>query len=231
MLLGEPKYLEAAAGLGERLCRDAIWSGEECNWLGDFMEFTDSGWQVVNRACGPEVYGGTGGIALFLAYLFSATQDEILKKTIEGAVVHAFSRLEQYDPVTGFGFYSGLAGIAYVLMEAGEACGDERMLQRGLELLEELDKHEPSPEQTCDVVSGSAGVVPVQLKLHARYGTPFLLEAAIRHGDRILQAAVRSEEGWSWRTIVDPEMKNLTGFSHGVAGIAWALLELYKKCG
>ena len=32
-------FLETAAFLGRRLCRDALWAGDRCNWLGDSMEF------------------------------------------------------------------------------------------------------------------------------------------------------------------------------------------------
>ena len=43
-----------------------------------------------------------------------------------------------------------------------------------------------------------------------------------------------SSEGWSWKTIDIPGqagLRNLTGFSHGTAGIGWALLELSSATG
>jgi type 2 lantibiotic biosynthesis protein LanM len=227
--MNDAKYLEAADRLGARLCRDAIWSGERCNWLGDSMEFIESRWQVAHRAFGPELYNGTSGIALFLACLFSFTQEKIFRKTAQGAINCALSQLDRIDPATGFGFYSGLTGIAYALVEAGEIFGEEPLVQRGLELLEKVHSPEPSSEQSWDVVSGSAGVIPVLLKLNARYGKPFLRDAALKHGEQILPQADHGEEGWSWKTIPDPAMKNLTGFSHGTAGIAWALLELHHQ--
>ena len=40
--------------------------------------------------------------------------------------------------------------------------------------------------------------------------------------------ANRTDYGWSWKTIDTPgeQTRDLTGFSHGTAGIAWALMEL-----
>jgi lantibiotic biosynthesis protein len=226
----DKRYLETADALGARLCRDAIWSGARCNWLGDSMEFIESRWQVAHRAFGPELYNGTSGIGLFLARLFAATEDKIFRKTAQAAIECALSQLDRFDPATGFGFYSGLTGIAYVLVEVGEIFGDERLVQRGLDTVENLAGHEPSPSQTWDIVSGSAGVVPVLLRLHRKYGRPRLFDSAVAHGDRVIQAAHRDDEGWSWKTIPDTiATKNLTGFSHGAAGIAWSLLELYSE--
>src|SRR5205807_8904076 len=81
-----------------------------------------------------------------------------------------------------------------------------------------------------DIISGSAGVIPVLLKLHSRLGDEFLFDSALQHGDMLLQSAQRSDEGWSWAADGQTH-KNLTGFSHGTAGVAWSLLELHNKSG
>jgi lantibiotic modifying enzyme len=65
----------------------------------------------------------------------------------------------------------------------------------------------------------------VLLNLRRRTQSTRLLEAAIEHGDLLLAEASQEENGWSWRTIEGS--RNLTGFSHGAAGIGWALAELY----
>jgi type 2 lantibiotic biosynthesis protein LanM len=224
-------YLDVAHGLGMRLCRDALWSGAGCNWSGDSLEFVDSTWKVVHKVCGPDLYSGNGGIALFLARLFFCTQEQIFKKTAAGAIHCALSQIQLFDSVADFGFYCGLTGMAYALTEVGVFLNEDEFVQLGLKLLDELCSREPVTTQGWDVLSGSAGVVPVLLKLHARYALSFLLDSAVRHGDFLLQAAHPSEEGWSWRTYPDPAVKNLTGFSHGTAGIAWSLVELHKKSG
>lgn len=227
--MSNTKYLEAAASLGARLCREAIWSGDQCNWLGDSMEFIESSWQVVQRTFGPELYNGTSGIALFLARLFACTQEESLRKTAEGAVECALSQIDQLDFEVRFAFYTGLMGTAYALLETGEILGNEPFAQLGQAIVEKFSLQEPASQQSWDVVSGSGGIIPVLLHLHRRYGKASLLESALRHGDGLLHAAVPSEEGWSWETVPDPERRNLTGFSHGVAGIAWSLAELYRE--
>ena len=66
------RFLDAAWSIGMRLCRDAIWDGDRCNWLGDSMEPHAGEWKVAHKSFGPELYSGTTGIALFLARLASA---------------------------------------------------------------------------------------------------------------------------------------------------------------
>jgi type 2 lantibiotic biosynthesis protein LanM len=222
-------YLETADAIGARLCRDAIWSGRRCNWLGDSMEFVESRWQVTHRAFGPDLYNGTSGIGLFLAQLFACTQDAIFKKTAEGSLDCALSQIEKLDPATAFGFYSGVTGIAHALAECGETLGADTYTGKSLELLQRTHSCEPSRSQNWDVISGSAGVIPVLLRLYERHGADFLLTTAAQHGDLLLESANRGSEGWSWKTIPEPGMQDLTGFSHGAGGIAWSLLELHNK--
>jgi type 2 lantibiotic biosynthesis protein LanM len=221
-------FLDTANAIGGRLCRDAIWAGGRCNWLGDAMEYVDGRWQVGHRAFGPDLYGGVSGIGLFLAQLFSHTQEKTFKKTALGAMECGLSQLERFNAHRDFGFYSGLTGFAYALIEVGDLLDQQQLVERGLRTLETIPR-EGLISQTWDIVSGSAGIIPVMLKIHGRYGQDFLLDVVFQHGEMLLESANRSEDGWSWKTIQGPEQRDLTGFSHGAAGIAWAFLELHKK--
>jgi lantibiotic modifying enzyme len=223
-------FLEAAAALGARLCRDALWAGPRCNWLGDAMEFVGNSWVVAHRACGPAVYDGTGGIALFLARLYRTTHEPIHRQTAEGGARQACSRLGDVPPQARAAFYSGLTGIAYALLDLGEAFNDPDWVDQGLRILESLAGDDP-PGEGLDVVGGSAGAIPALLDVRRRYPRDFLLELAVRHGEHLLAAARKGENGWSWDTLKIPTQRDLTGFSHGAAGIAWALLELWKATG
>jgi lantibiotic biosynthesis protein len=224
MSMNEARFLEAADRIGARLCRDAIWAGGRCNWLGDAMEFAEGRWQVVHRSFGPDLYGGTSGIALFLARLYSFTGDAIFRKAAEGAAACALSQMPLFDPALSFGFYSGATGIAYALGELATLFDRDDLAQHSAALLKKLPREKPAI-QTWDIISGSAGMIPVLLKLHAASGGDFLLDLALQHGEMLLEGAHRNGDGWSWTTMPGP--KDLTGFSHGTAGIGWALLELH----
>jgi len=99
-------------------------------------------------------------------------------------------------------------------------------------LLDELDPD--LAEAGPDIMSGYAGAIPVLLQLSRRYQRSAWIELASRWGDRIAGAASKSAEGWSWKTIDIPPQaagRNLTGFSHGTAGIGWAFSELSDATG
>jgi lantibiotic biosynthesis protein len=202
-----PAYIEIAERIGARLCRDAIWHQGQTNWTSDFLD----GESVAHGALGPELYSGTAGIALFLWRLAEMTAERIFRVTAEAAMRQALGRM----PDSGRGFYSGSLGILYA----------------GSEILQEFDedavlREAQTDRSRLDVIEGSAGAIAALLILQARTQGTRLLEAAVRHGELLLDEASRSEDGWSWKTIEGSQ--NLTGFSHGASGIAWALLELHR---
>lgn len=233
MTEADTTFLDVADFLGARLCRDALWDGARCNWLGDSMEFVGGQWVVAHRAFGPELYSGTSGVALFLAELHKLTGEGLFRLTAEGGARQALSCLEETPSAARIGLYSGHAGIGYALVRIGEIFGGQEFVERGLRLVEESARREPS-EQATDVLAGSAGVVPVLLALHQKYGREPFLELALVHGNFLLGAARKTAEGWSWNTLNIPaeqRRQDLTGFSHGAGGVAWSLLELWRATG
>ncbi|HEX7318367.1 MAG TPA: lanthionine synthetase LanC family protein [Pyrinomonadaceae bacterium] len=226
-------FLEAADFIAARLCRDAVWAGARCNWLGDSMEFVGGQWTVAHRAFGPDLYSGTSGVALFLAEAFKKTGEPLFRDTAVGGARQALSRLEELTAHARVGFYTGHTGVGYALTRIGELIDEQEFVDRGLQLVEALAEVEPD-ERATDVLAGSAGAIPALLHLQKKYGRGPLLELARRHGEFLVGAARKTQGGWSWNTLniaAEQRRQDLNGFSHGAAGIAWALLELWKATG
>src|SRR5215472_4737991 len=78
--MSQPQFLEVADSIGRLLCRDALWSGSECNWLGWGMHPDAGAWRLASKAQPATLYDGTAGIGLFLARLFQFTGDARLAK-------------------------------------------------------------------------------------------------------------------------------------------------------
>ena len=224
-------FLDTACAIARRIARDAIWSDGRCNWVGPFMNSFQA-WDVRHKSFGPDLYCGTAGVALFLALAADAADDALLRKTAEGAARHAAAHAQEGPPQQRIGVYSGTLGIAWSLLEVGRVLGDANWTGRALALLDGME--DGIPGAGLDVMGGYAGAIPVLLAMARRCERPGWVDLAMRCGEELERAAVRSSEGWSWKTIDLPgqaDLRNLTGFSHGTAGIAWAFLELSEATG
>jgi lantibiotic modifying enzyme len=223
-------FLEAAGSIGARLCREAVWDGGRCNWMGDAQDALNGQLTVVHRAQGPALYDGTAGIGLFLARLYAATGERPFRTAARGALRQALGAADRVPVATRVGLHAGWSGIAWALAEAGDALGDAEWTAESARLAGMLAECEPDPA-AVDVISGSAGAIPALLELGRRHGDRSLERAAAAHGDFLLDRARRGEEGWSWHTLDSPVVRDLTGYSHGAAGIGLALAELAAATG
>lgn len=220
-------FFEPAWNIGMELVRDALWneSKQQCTWLGNWMDPVEGKFTSVVRSFGNDLYAGSSGIAFFLSALYTVKQDPLLQKTIEGALNHTLSLL---DSSPGFGFYSGKPGIASALIYCGENMKRPNWVEKGLAILASLKQAEVA-EYEIDIISGIAGTIPCLITSSKRYDKPELLEIATRLGDILYDRATRSSNGWSWLTLQGTN--HLTGYSHGTAGIATSMLQLYSVTG
>ncbi len=132
MNAGKDMYLGVADRIGRNLCRDAIWDGNRCNWLGWSMEALNQMWVPAYRSFAGDLYGGTSGIALFLAELHQFTTDKQHRRILDGALNQALSLSEQIQGAARSGFYSGASGLAYVLVRVGKLLQNEALIKRGI---------------------------------------------------------------------------------------------------
>jgi lantibiotic modifying enzyme len=221
------EFLGVATSIGNRLCRDALWADGRCNWTGASMEFVGRTWAIVERNFGADLYAGTGGIALFLARLFGATGEPVYRRTAVGAARHALARAADMPPVSRPSLYAGAVGAAWTLDEVAARVDVPELAGRARALLADL----PEVEQT-DVIAGSAGAILGLLDLAARgQGADNLVARARRYGEHLVASAHRRPQGWSWNTLPGAVRDHLTGYAHGAAGIALALLELARVTG
>lgn len=224
-------FLKTASQIAAKLCRDAIWAGERCNWLGASMEFVDQMHRPVIRAMGPEIYSGTSGIGLFLARAYHLTGQRVFGLTARGAAEHALSRMKQLPAQASVSFYSGALGIAASLLEIGETLQDEKYIATALSIARS-SAQSPVDDRMIDVIQGSASGIPLLLHFYQRENDAIFLEAASRHATSMLNQAQRSDIGWAWSTMPSTEVEHpLCGYAHGASGIALALLELFTITG
>jgi type 2 lantibiotic biosynthesis protein LanM len=221
--------LAAAVSLGEELAARAIHGRADVSWIG--LNLEDLGqWRWSLAPLGADVYEGVGGLALFFAFLARETGRADFEALARAALETVRASWRNPDPNgEGVGAFVGRASAAYVLGHLATLWNEPALLD---EVLAGLPALEPliDADTRLDLLSGSAGCALVLLGLHARTGDPRPLAAARRCGERLLATATPCPEGGVGWKVLSGE-RPLAGFSHGVAGIAHALLELASATG
>jgi lantibiotic biosynthesis protein len=219
------RFLEVAATLGHRIADAAIWFEGRCNWIGAVPRESRSSPSV--EALGPDLYGGTSGVALFLAEAAAKLDDDRLRATALGAIRHALEHAGEIDHRARDGLYAGLLGIAYsatrvaAVLDAEEEVSDARGLMNAW-------RRERTRVPASDVTSGCAGAIVGLAVLCDLIDEPWLADSAAKLGEELTARAQITTDGWSWPAPGAREMHNLCGYAHGVAGIGHAFVELFE---
>lgn len=234
---GREKLLQAAVAIGRRLCREAWFDAEgHCSWMGrqDIQDGLTARYSVRSAAVGPELYGGSAGIALFLNELHRLTGDPGFAATALGAIRRSV-RYMQHQPTgaSPLSFFAGHLGMLYAacrLADVNPAAG----LEQEMAWLKERILQGMAEPHTVDVISGNAGAIPVLLGLAQRPGLEELGQVAAACGDELCREARWSGEMCWWESVRmsgKPDAPPGTGFSHGASGCGLALLLLYARTG
>ena len=120
----------------------------------------------------------------------------------------------------------GLGSIIYGFAAAGDWLNDPQLLDEAALVAEELTAQRIATDGAFDVVYGCAGAILGLCRLHATSPDARVRDAARRCGDHLL--ACRSDAGGGRRSWATPDQVHFSGFSHGAAGIAYALCRLYE---
>jgi type 2 lantibiotic biosynthesis protein LanM len=180
-------------------------------------------------------YSGLSGVALFLAGAQKLSAEPNLATLARSAletVVREAVRPEYASALfdLGIGAAAGQSSVMYALVRASEFLGDEEWLHHAQRFAEMLDAERIASDRKLDLISGAAGAALALLALYRVTRLPEALDKAVLCGEHLLQHRWESRQGpRAWKTIKSEEI--LTGFSHGAAGIAYALLKLYEASG
>jgi type 2 lantibiotic biosynthesis protein LanM len=135
--------------------------------------------------------------------------------------------LEQAKGVLqSIGGFAGWGGPIYAITHLGCLWERADLLERADQYVELIPELIPE-DKRFDVLGGAAGCISSLLGLYRITGSRRVLEIASQCGDHLLTQAQPMEQGIGW-VQEDLSTRPLTGFSHGNAGITWALLQLWS---
>ncbi|MEA5507518.1 type 2 lanthipeptide synthetase LanM family protein [Halotia wernerae UHCC 0503] len=216
------QLLKAALAVGDRLESLALRDEKNVSWLGLTL-INEKHWTLASL--GIDLYDGLSGVILFLAYLGSVTQQKRYTTLAKNALTTMQRQLDSDKAlITNIGGFNGWGGIIYTLTHLGVLWDESELLVQAESLVDLLPDLIAKDEQ-LDIIGGAAGCIASLLNLYQFAPTQRTLAAAVQCGDHLITHAQTMEYGVGW---IAPGMgkKPLAGFSHGVAGIASALLEL-----
>jgi lantibiotic modifying enzyme len=229
--------LDAAIKIGEKLCETAFWNvGEvECNWMAPGVTGSSvHGGSTNCLALGPDLYAGSTGIALALADLYVQTGSEAFGRTAIGALLRSIRHLRDFSTTSSpLSFHGGQLGVAYAAKRIMFQLHNDKFHKDIESLLQEvpaaIERH-----HHLDFAGGNAGAIPILIAFSQFPKYRHLFDLALRCGDELCTLANWTGECCSWNASQATGLDfptPLAGFAHGTAGIALALLELYKETG
>lgn len=182
---------------------------------------------------GYDLYSGACGIALFLAAVEKITGGAGLRELALGALQPLRQTLRYYGQRAarelGIGGATGLASVVYALTRMSQWLNEPGLLEDARQAARFITFADILKDNALDILSGSAGVILGLFALYDISPDEPLFEQIMAAGHRLVQTRTKSETGYqTWPTL---DRKVLTGFSHGAAGIAYALLRLYAVTG
>ncbi len=219
--VGREELLAAARGVGDELARLSIRWKDETSWIGLVQDGDD---RCSISPVGIDLYDGLSGIALFLGHLGAVAREQRFTSLARQACETILGRIARGRTfIDSIGAHGGWGGVIYALAHLGALWGEPALLDEAEALVATLPTL-VEKDENLDVIGGSAGCIAGLLSLHRQRTSRSVLDVAVRCAERLIGVAQPQRQGRGW--IVAGQPTPLTGFAHGAAGIAWALLRL-----
>ena len=215
------KLLSAANNIGHHLEKLALLGENDISWIGLTIAGKGS-WSLTPS--GIDLYSGISGIAIFFAHLGVVTQEKRYTNIAQVSLETIKYQLkERQSYITSIGAFEGLGSAIYTLAHLGKLWNRPELFTTAEELVKLLPDLIEKDEQ-LDIIGGSAGCIASLIALYECKPSLSVFAAAVQCGDHLLSQAIPMKTGIGFPTNMGKN--SLTGFSHGIAGIAWALLKL-----
>jgi type 2 lantibiotic biosynthesis protein LanM len=232
MLLPTTEMLEEQAlAIAEQIAEHAIRAPNgSATWIG--LQNLPWAGRYQFQPLGYDLYSGTSGVALFLAAMDYVTRGkgsscyrDLALAATQPLCQALRYRARQMVRVIGIGGASGLGSVVYALVCISRFLDKPSLLEEAQRAALLITEEQIVSDRALDIIAGSAGAILGLLALYDASPSQAILERAIACGQHLLRVRTRSAPGErAWQTTGG---RLLTGFSHGAAGIIYALLRLF----
>lgn len=236
--LSPGRLLAEAETIASRVATSAIWEGDSAYWIG--LDYNAAIQRRSLQPIGPSLYSGRGGIAVFLAALHAVGGNPEHRRLARGAARSIWRDWlsPETEPETtsvlaraqGIGGASGTAGVVYSLVATARLLGEPEVLDDALRISRLITPRDIAADESFDVVAGAGGAILGLLPLWNETRDSTVLDRITQCAEHLVHTQVQQNGGaGGWRT--PQSTQPLTGFSHGAAGVAYALLRAHAATG
>lgn len=231
--LTRAELIATAVAIANQIRSSAIRGGDGgATWLSLSFNFTTEKISLLPMT--DNLYDGRIGVAFFLAALEHVTGGAGFRDLALSALRPLQQLVEQpLSPVAGWGTLgaaTGLGGQLYGLLRIAEWLRNRELLDLADQVAAWFLPQRIACDEALDVLGGAAGGILSLLAWSADQQNGAALEMALVCARHLLEKRTRVDTGHeAWR--VPWASRPLTGFAHGAAGIAYALLRLTQATG
>jgi len=228
--LSQPEIVQQAIAIATDLQKQAIRSSDgSATWIAPQYSIEAQRFQLNPMSYG--LYDGSCGVALFLSALEEVTGSTGFRDLALGALQPLSQDLQEAASTDIFktmsiGRVAECGSIIYSLVRVNQFLKEPSLLKDAKQVASLITPDLIAADKKFDIISGVAGTILGLLALHKVSASSEVLERALACGNHLLNNRVASNSGYrAWKTLSGLLP---TGFSHGAAGIAYALLCLYQ---
>jgi type 2 lantibiotic biosynthesis protein LanM len=179
---------------------------------------------------GPDLYDGLAGLAIFFGELSLRTGATRFRHAAEVALASARRECTQFETLPeSIGAYCGATGWIYTLALLGSRLQRTDWIDEAFDWLPWIAER-VKQDRNLDVIAGTAGALLVLTELERIAPGRGAITVARICAEHLAATVVQDEIGARWICETHPSHA-LTGFSHGVAGIAAALARFSAYAG
>jgi type 2 lantibiotic biosynthesis protein LanM len=228
--LDKNELLQYALLLATEIGKNAMLSKNgEPSWV--ILKVISSTNQRMLQSMDFNLYDGVCGVALFLAAVEKLAPGSGFQDMARSSLGPMIRWLNKTTPKklmeASIGGCSGLPSMAYSLVHLSDFLNDPALLTCAERVASLIEQKDIDADKTYDVISGAAGTILALLPLYKRTGNKQILNTVIYCGEHLLKNKTAAHKELKvWKTL--DSSPPLAGFSHGAAGIAYALVALYR---
>jgi type 2 lantibiotic biosynthesis protein LanM len=227
--LSQGELVQQAVAIAVQMQQRVIHSPDNsAAWI--TLEYISQAQRFQLQPIGYRLSDGSCGLALFLAALEKVTGGAGFRNLTLAALQHLRQSVQKPEfnriiKTIGIGGATGLGSIIYALVRISQFLDESGLVEDAKQVAALITPDLVAAAREFDIGWGAAGTILGLLALYQITFEPAVLAQAIACGHHLLNNRVASNCGYrAWATV---NGKLLTGFSHGAAGIAYALLRLY----